>query len=337
MRCKDKEEWQRKKEYGGFLPLELNPGKEYFEKYEGHLGRLNTVKTSIDLLIRGLDCDKIYIPYYYCPTTTEAIKKTGVDVVFYHIDSSLMPIDLPDEASSIILLVDYFGVCGERIKKYAGSIKNAEVIMDFAHSFFEEPIMEDHRHNVYSAKKFFGIPDGSYLISKTIKIEDEELSYAGSYTEYLLKTYEEGTNAAYRMKKEVDARLGAEKKAMSLLSVGLLKNADYARVNKQRRANYSILAKELGRVNMLELPDSCAAYQYPLLITGGSRVKKELIKNSIFVSTLWSGEDLKREGNAFEITMMNDCVFLPIDQRYDENDMLYIADVVNRVKGELQI
>ena len=328
MRCKDKEEWQRKSEYGGFLPLELNPGKEYFEKYEEYLGRFNTVKTSIDVLIRKIGYKKIYIPYYYCPSTTEAIKRTGVEVIFYHIDSTLMPVDLPDEASSMILFVDYFGVCGERIKKYARSIKNAEVVFDFAHSFFEEPIMEDHRHNVYSAKKFFGIPDGSYLISKTIRLEDEELSYAGSYAEYLLKTYEEGTNSAYCMKKEVDTKLGSEKKAMSLLSVGLLKNADYARVNKQRRANYSILAKEFGRVNMLDLPDSCAAYQYPLLITGGSTVKKELINNK---------EDLKREGNEFEITMMNDCVFLPIDQRYDENDMRYIADTVNRVKGELQI
>ena len=50
----------------------------------------------------------------------------------------------------------------------------------------------------------------------------------------------------------------------------------------------------------------------------------------MFVSTLWEGECLKRNGNEYEISMMNDCVFLPIDQRYSEEDMGYISGLIEK-------
>ena len=37
------------------------------------------------------------IPYYYCPSTTEALKQSGVDISFYHISSDLCPEKIPDE------------------------------------------------------------------------------------------------------------------------------------------------------------------------------------------------------------------------------------------------
>ena len=81
---------RKKKEYGGFLPLELNPGQEFFEKYEPHLLRFNSVKASLDYIIKKVLPKRIYVPYYYCPSTTEAIEKMGVEVKFYHLNESLL-------------------------------------------------------------------------------------------------------------------------------------------------------------------------------------------------------------------------------------------------------
>lgn len=323
--------YQKGKEYGGFLPLELNPGNEYFADYEQYLCRYNTVKAGLNELIKSLECDKMFIPYYYCPSTTEAIKKTGVEVKFYHIDDNLKPIDLPDENNSIVLLVDYFGICGDKVKEIAKTIKNAEVIFDFAHGFFEEPVIDEHRYNIYSAKKFFGVPDGAYLISKTILPSIEIPSYASGYSEYLIKSYEEGTNAAYRLKKEVDKKLADNYGPMSMFAMGLLKNVNYNRVKQQRIRNYKALKSSLDIFNELTLPESCAAYQFPLLIRDKGRVlKKCLIENKVYVPTLWEGEDLKSNGNEYEIGMMNDCVFLPMDQRYSEEDMKNISLIIEK-------
>ncbi len=319
-----------KAEYGGFLPLELNPGTEYFAGYENRLCRFNTVKAALDFLIKRLEAEKIYIPYYYCPSTGEAIRKTGINILFYHIDENLTPVDIPDNKGSIVLLVDYFGVCGQRVEKIARSFRKAEVILDRAHAFYEKPLMEAHIYNVYSAKKFFGVPDGAYLIGKNVLPNQEIPVEAYSYTEYLITAYEEGTDAAYAKKKEVDQMLAANYNCMSKLSLGLLKNVDYNRVREQREDNYKTLFEAFKKVNELVLPEKCAAYQFPLLLSdAGNRIKKVLIADKIFVSTLWSGEDLKEKGNTFEINMMNNAVFLPIDQRYDYEDMKYIVKKIN--------
>lgn len=320
-----------KKEYGGFLPLELNPGKEYFADYEQWLGRFNSVKAALDFLIGKLGLAKIYIPYYYCPSTTDAIKNMCTAVCFYHIDNELMPVDLLDENGSMVLLVDYFGVCTDRIVQLAHSFQNAEVILDRAHSFYSEPIIGERIHNVYSAKKFFGIPDGAYLISKTIISSNLESPInAYEYSNYLIRTYEEGTNAAYQMKKEVDKRIADHYGSMSKLAIGLLQNVDYSRVEKSRIENYKILYAAFKNINEFVLPESCPSYQFPLLIRKkGKEVKRMLIERHIFVPTLWSGKDLQEQGNSVELNMMSDAVFLPTDQRYDADDMKYLISCVN--------
>ena len=144
-------------EYGGFLPLELNPGREMFSKYGSSVSRFNSVKAALDFAVNALKCKQIKIPYYYCPSTTEAIKRMGIKVDFYHINENLVPEDyIADETGNIVLLVDYFGVRTKEIDILCKSYKNSEVIVDRAHAFFTEPVMEENVHNIYSAKKFFG-------------------------------------------------------------------------------------------------------------------------------------------------------------------------------------
>lgn len=328
-------EKRTRNEYGGFLPLELNCGEEFFAKYESFLLRFNSVKAALSYLLERLACKRMYIPYYYCPTTIRAIKSTGVEVCFYHVDDNLLPRDVLDEENSCVLLVDYFGVRSEQIDAIAKTYKLAEVIIDRAHAFYAVPIINQRIHNVYSARKFFGVSDGAYLISTDIvpfvQIPTEAYPYAG----YLFLTYEEGTNAAYTMKKEADKMIADNYGCMSKLAIGLLQNVDYKRVARRRRDNYRALHAAFREINQLELPDECIPYQYPLLICGyGNVIKQKLIGDRIFVSTLWSGEDLLNHGNMFELDMSRHCVFLPIDQRYDEQDMEYIVERVKVFMNE---
>ncbi len=320
-----------KEEYGGFLPLELNTGEEFFSEYSKNLSRFNTVKAAFDYLIRQISPSKIWIPYYYCPSTTEAIRRTGVEICFYHIDEGLMPENIPDENGSIVLLIDYFGVCGRKIKKIAETFSKAEIILDLAHAFFEKPLIKGNIHNVYSAKKFFGVPDGAYLISQFAARNNAKPTNAGSYAGYLIKAFEEGTNASYHLKKETDSLLEAHYGTMSRLSEGLLRNVDYERVRKKREENYRVLFKAFLEFNELSIPEMIPAYQFPLLLSDrGKEIKKVLIEQKIYVSTLWSGKELLEKGNSFELNMMNNAVFLPMDQRYNSEDMNYIIGIVEK-------
>lgn len=325
--------YKPKKEYGGYLPLELNPGKEMFEEYEKYLCRFNSVKASFAYIIKNEKPSRVIIPCYYCPSTTEALKVLDIDIMFYHISSDLEPEKVFDEKNTIIILVDYFGVKTKEIFKMVSKYKNATIIVDYAHSFFAKPIFQKNVYNVYSAKKFFGVPDGSYVVAENLSFHNEIMGSAYEYAGYLFKSYEEGVDSAYLEKKVADKVIAERYAGMSKLAIGLLKNVDYESVKIKRINNYRVLHRLLEDINELSIPQECPAYQYPLLISNqGKRIKMELVKKKIFVSTLWKGEDLTDRGNNFEHNMSNNAIFLPIDQRYNKDDMKFLAEKVLEIR-----
>lgn len=323
-----------KPSYGGFLPLELNPGTEWFDQYKQNCRAFNTVKAGLDCLIRELGIQEISIPYYYCPSTTQAIKNTGVRVQFYHIDKHLMPEPSVWERDGAILLVNYFGILEKQLARQIQSRTGKTILLDNAHSFFMPPLFSENIYTLYSAKKFFGVPDGAYLVGANIKPKKEEPEYAADYLHYSAVTFEQGTNAAYREKKAVDGMLASHYAGMSILAHGLLRNVDYQRVKNRRTENFCWLWQHLRKVNELEIEETVPAYVFPLLCQKGRDIKRKLVEKRVFVPTLWAGEDLLKGGNEFEIHMSQDAVFLPIDQRYDKADMQYLADLTKELVGE---
>lgn len=329
------------KEYGGFLQLELNSNEELYDENRYRLIRFNSVKASIDYIIKKTKPKKVILPYYYCPSTIEAIKQMCL-VEFYHIDEHLNPLvelydDKNDNTSTVIVLVNYFGVKYDAIKEFMKKLKKAIIIIDSAHGFFETPILCPRVYNVNSAKKFFGIPDGSYLISNELSLEEVEkkknfTSVSEKYSGYLIKAYELGTNEAYQDKKKSDSIIAADYKGMSILAKGLLRNVDYDRVRKRRLTNFGALHHKLKSKNDFILSNmEYAAYHYPFMISDrilAIKVKSAIISEKIYAPTLWVGEDLMREGFDYEKSFADRIVFLPIDQRYDIDDMDYIAERV---------
>lgn len=108
------------------------------------------------------------------------------------------------------------------------------MIVDNSAAFYASPI--DGCYNIYSPRKFFGVPDGCYVIgdcaSKGIVQYDED--YSSETASFLFKTIEFGTNATYqeRMKNEQRIDQSAPLR-MSQLTHTLLKNINYARIGKK--------------------------------------------------------------------------------------------------------
>lgn len=311
--------------YGGFLPLELNKGFEYFEEYGDNVLRYNSGKAAIVDVINHVCPTKVYVPCYYCPSTTMAIIKSGCEVAFYHLTPDLIPERIPDRKGEMVLLVDYFGVKTDAVDELAGSFHEASVLVDKCHAFFSKPVLRDRAFNIYSAKKFIGVPDGAYLIAQDVNWKEPKRTFSHDYSGFLIMAYEEGTNSAYKLKKDADLIIAQNPGGMSVLAEGILRGIDYGFIKEQRKSNYSVLQGELSTINSLSLPDVCCPYHYPLLIKEkGRALKKELVEDKIFVPTLWGDIELPFRRNKFEEEMSEDCVFLPLDQRYDEKDMKYI-------------
>ena len=70
---------------------------------------------------------------------------------------------------------------------------------------------------------------------------------------------------------------------------------------------------------------------YPFLIND-SHLKQILIKNKIFIATYWPNVLEWCEETDIEYYLTQNIISLPIDQRYDLNDMSRIVSIIQKYK-----
>lgn len=319
-------------EFGGYLPLELRAGREYYSSGEMcEVVPLNSGRVAIWYSLQQFDTVKtVHLPRYYCPTVSEYLLAQGYQLEYYLIDDHLRPLLKPsysdDEA---VILVDYFGVSSDWIKHYATSIP--QVILDNCHAFFSGPLQREGAYTVYSCRKFFGVADGSYVIGQAFP-HPINLSREQSHPRmvHLLKSLETGTHSAYPESVQNENYFGSQPQTMSLLTKRLLESIDYNEIEVARTRNYHILAQELaGFQRVEELPQDVPAYCYPLLCDRD--IKKALVEQKIYVPTLWKHllEPSLSGSNEYKFSKYMHC--LPIDQRYTEEDMVNLACIFKQV------
>ena len=67
---------------------------------------------------------------------------------------------------------------------------------------------------------------------------------------------------------------------------------------------------------------------YPFETEQGQNLRKKLIANKVFVAKYWPNVDEWAGEEAMETWIANHILPLPIDQRYDEEDMKRIVDLI---------
>ncbi len=318
-----------KKEYGGFLPIELNLGgvQPYYHEYSNLLA-FNTVKAALPLISRNLGTGTLLVPYYLCPNVIKELKKSFSKVDFYYLDDNLLPkIDTPK--GKAVYLVDYFGIMDKTVQKYVADNPKTTFLIDNAHSFYNKPIMRENVFNLYSCKKFFGVPDGGYLISERKIVQVYKKTTSNQISSYLIKSLEEGTNSCYQEKKEVDEYINTNYSGISVFTEELLFRIDYEKIKEIRKRNFNIYQQYFAEKNHIKCEKESTPYIYPL--NAGKNIKEKLIKEKIYVPTLWSQCLDKQFGKTLEQNLTQDTLFLPLDQRYDEKDIAFISGKVQEL------
>ena len=317
-----------KKEYGGFLPLELNNYKRktqyYFKRYENVL-TFNTAKAAIKLIKATVNMDSILIPYYLCPNVISELKKNFTHITFYHIDHNLLPL-VEVQSDTLIYIVDYFGIKDYAINRFIKKHKSTYFIVDNAHAFFNKPILRNNVFTIYSCKKFFGVPDGAYLISKIPIKQIYEKTFAAAHADYLLQSLEQGTNSCYERKKHIDDFLNENYGGISLLAEILLNTIDYRAVKRIRKKNFALYHKAFKSINKIKCESGSIPYIYPLNV--GKNIKQKLVEQRIYVPTLWKQLIHHDFSSKIEYDFAENTIFLPADQSYVKKDIMYIIQIV---------
>lgn len=318
-------------EVGSFIELDNCFSGEFHREEE--LLRLNAGRYGIFHSLKVLGVNKIFLPLYQCPTVSAYLTSQGVVVEEYAISSSFEPLLPPNESDSAVLIVNYFGLLDERkLASFASRFNN--VIIDYSQAFFAKPLMD--LLNVYSPRKFFGVPDGCYVIGKNAKLHsaDYEQDFSSDTASFLLKRIEYGCSKVYAERQLNEKRLddsGILK--MSGLTEYLLNGIDYNRVMDRRKSNFRTAQQLWGDINLLtpELLNQkdVVPMVYPLLVEDEA-LMESLRNESIYTGRWWNSVLQKVEGSSFEASMSRYMIPLPIDQRYNESTLIAIDKIIRK-------
>lgn len=314
---------------GGYFELELNRGQEYHQ----NAIRLNTGRNAFEYILRARKYKKVYLPLYTCDVMMEPIHNLGIQFEFYSIESSFLPIFNFEKVKSdeCFVYTNYFGLCDKQVSEIATKCKN--VIIDNSQSFYSLPL--DGVDTFYSPRKFFGLPDGAYLYS--VRLIDSKFEKDLSYKRFvhLLGRIDTDAEAHFLDYKENSKSLCNQPiREMSNLTQRLLCSINYNTVADVRKQNFDFLHQKLKQLNELkiEFENSTVPLVYPFLVENGADLKRELIANKIFVATYWPNVlDWSESGN-YEFYLTNNLIALPIDQRYNNEDMKLLVQMVNSIK-----
>lgn len=311
---------------GGYFELELSKG----EHYHRNVIRLNTARNCFEYVMRTRSYTKVYVPYYTCEVMLEPIHKLGINYEFYHINEALEPLSFPElRANEAFLYTNYFGLKQECVKRLASEY-GQQLIVDNAQAFYAEPL--NGIDTFYSARKFFGVPDGAYLYTDRPLQQEFEQDCSYERMSYLLKRIDFGAESGYQdFRKSDDTLCNQEIKRMSKLTEAILCGIEYEAARNKRRENYQRLNLALGSTNWmhLDMDIDCAPMVYPYL-ADDIVLKQKLIDNKVFVATYWPNVLEWCEEKEWEYKLTQNVCCLPIDHRCSEKEMNRIIELINQ-------
>lgn len=310
------------REIGGYLELDELVHREYYPD----LVALNSARNALAYVCIARDIKKLYLPHFLCQSISSVCDRQQVSYEYYHMNEDFTPaFDKKAGSGEAVYVVNYYGQLTEgQISSFRRAFGN--IVLDNVQAFFSSP--QEGIDTIYSCRKFFGVPDGAYLATDARGL-DFPLDVSKDRMTHLLGRYEGASAADYYAEfKRNNESVGAlPTRYMSRLTRNLLGAIDYQEAKTRRERNWAVLAEALSSRNELKPTMPEGPYAYPFKVEGGLEVKKALATRKVFVPTLWPNV-LDLEGCELERSYAADILPLPVDQRYDVDDMKRLVDEV---------
>lgn len=317
---------------GGYFSLELSArGGARFEGAHG----FQSARAAYLALLRSGKPACVWMPWFICDSMMEPLRMSGTRVERYQLTDSLAPADVRMSSDDWFLYVNYFGLCDDHVDDLLRRVPRGQVIVDNAQAFYAKP--RSCLATIYSPRKFFGVPDGGYLLAD-LPVADPQHIDEGSVQRcsHLLIRSVRDPESGYADFIAAERSLAMqEPDGMSRLTSALLRTIDYDDVRSRRRENFSQLHASLGSSNLLpvRLDEDAAPLCYPYR-TGLRGLREKLIAARVYVPTYWPeivrGED---DVPTLERSLAQEILPLPCDQRYGAADMARILRIIELARS----
>lgn len=313
---------------------------------------------AIDLALKDLSKDlknkRALIPAYTCETVIQPFLDNSFEVFYYEVDKNLnVKISeinrlIKKHEIEVVLLQPMFGFNTIVLDE---NILDIKIILDNTQGYFSKTKFNFQDYTIVSLRKWFGIPDGAILTKNKGKLE-LNLSYVeDEYAKLALKAFNAKYNYLFldniskKTFREAYQRLKHSlsnknvNSSMSNLSKKIIRLEDFEFLKKQRRQNFNSLLEYFKDNNQIseemdirpvfkELGEGTVPLYFPLYINENKRnlVQKYMAENNIYCPVIWPiPKNLDQSKISEEIKWIyNHILVIPIDQRYNENDINYI-------------
>lgn len=289
--------------------------------------KLNCGRNALAYLIESKNIKKLYIPKFNCDCITDLCKRMNIEFDTYSIDKSFRPIFNKElNAGEWFYLINYYGqISNTEIEVYKGKYKN--IIVDNAQAYFQMPV--EGIDTLYTCRKFFGVSDGAILYTDKKLNRKLDIDESFKRMRFVLGRFERSASEFYIESSENNDLFDNESiKYMSKLTHNLLHGIDYGYVGKKRTTNFEYLDKIFKDKNQLQLSTPNGAFMYPLLVSNGAEIRKELQQKKIYIPVLWPNVLNECSEESIEYNFAKNILPLPCDQRYSEEEMEYMSKLI---------
>lgn len=348
------------REYGSEHPAVILPDG-YFESLKQYGREMTYLRTGREaLLYASCNCKPgkdavILCPAYSCWSMIAPFKSSGWTVVYYKLNSDLTVDEdylekiLPGVKPDAILTMNYYGSAStvsavQVVKAYNEKIT---VIEDFSHCSFCLDSIYNEQVDFYvtSIRKSIGVCDGALIMSKKPTNRQYIGADAPDFGE--LRLGAQRRKGRYGVTKSLDDKdiFLAELRQgeamidklsgihpISEVSMKMLEAINGEEIAFIRRENIKHLWEELRwDVNMIpgiEKSFKGAPFSLPILVDNRDEVQKQLAQKGVYAPVLWPIDSVARMTCENSAYISDHMLSLPVDQRYDWDDIEDIAKIV---------
>lgn len=308
--------------------------------------------------IRSIPNDKnrkVLLPEYICESVTECYEKSQIE--FYRINEDTS-IDFEDlcvrlcEDVGTLFLAHYYGAIQDK-EKMGAIVKKAHehgiiVVEDVTQSMFSgTAYLGDYI--VGSIRKWMMVPQGAFLVDRIGNVDISEYAISNDNSrldamklkDRFLKT---GDNVKDEYRKlfaicEEGTDRQAVPKLMSEKAIRIMDSIDVAEIIERRRDNYEYLLSKLDKMGIapiVKLGKNDCPLTLPIRIEKNrDEFRRYLIDNNIFCPVHWPMDGVQIKERPMAVRNADTVLSLVIDQRYEREDMDYMADIISKYEGEL--
>lgn len=315
-------------------------------------------RSALKHIVSSLENDyEVLLPELICESVINPFKSHHIS--FYKLKNDFT-IDVDDLSNRIysdrqvIFLMHYFGILQPKdvqleIRSIADRF-NCVIVEDTTHSIFTNPkTIGDYQ--VCSIRKWLPIPKGGILYSKEDKLRifdnvnykkciDNSRVY-GMILKELYLNYSLDCNETYRgIFEECEKKLDEQENIQMLsdLSRFIASCVDVTELINIRKHNYEFLMERFRNIGInpaVSLNDDECPLVFPLRVPKRNAFRLYLTENQIYCAVHWPFDGYHEEARMFAKMCGNELISLPIDQRYGEEHISYMIEVISNYGGDL--